>query len=89
MARWYKRRFNAKECVALKRIIGVDETSPHMSGGASVVAESFFWLFEVLAYDVYKRLNRHLRSGIEAVIVMQRNQARFHIPGVIPRIGVC
>jgi len=31
----------AKECVDLQGIIGVDQTSPHMSGGARIVAEPF------------------------------------------------
>lgn len=57
MARWYKRRFNAKECVALQWIIRVDETAPHMSARASVAAKPFYRLLEMPADDVYKRLD--------------------------------
>jgi hypothetical protein len=51
-------------------VVWVDEAAPHVRDRAVVVAEPFFWLLEIPADKVNKRINRHLGVGVEAVLVV-------------------
>ena len=55
---------------------------------ASVVAETFRRTLEVAADDVDERVEAHLLRGVEGVLVVQGDVARFHVPLVGLGFGV-
>ena len=57
---------------------------------AVVVAQAFFWCAPVAADDVLEVVNARRRSGRKAIGIVQRDDARFHVPlvcaGVLERL---
>src|SRR5579862_6814287 len=64
------------------------DRAPHMRDRRIVVAQAFLGLPEIAPDDVDKRLPTHLRIGIEGVDVVDRDEARGHVPFVLARAAV-
>src|SRR5207244_1561782 len=62
--------------------------APHVRRRARIEAEPFLGLLEVPAHDVRELLQLHLHVGIEGVEVVDRDQARRHVPCVLARVPV-
>src|SRR5882757_204941 len=60
--------------------------SPHMSGRGRIQPEPFGGLAEMPADDVLETLRLGRRGVIEKIDVVEGNQARRHVPAVIPGV---
>src|SRR5207237_186205 len=50
--------------------------------------QTFARLAEVASHDVFEGLERDRRFRVETVLVVQRDQARLHVPAVLARLAV-
>src|SRR5882757_7171160 len=69
-----------------QKIVRPYQGSPHMSGRGRIQPEPFGRLTKMPADDVLEEFRVRRRGVIEKVDVVEGNQARGHVPAVIPGV---
>src|SRR5919106_6616808 len=69
--------------VGSERRVGPRNRPPHVRDRGVVVAEPFFRLLEMTPDDVDERIDRDDGIRIEGVEIVDRHEARLHVPFVL------
>src|SRR3569833_3045512 len=64
----------------LKEVVGPDHGAPHVRGRRTVEAQALLGLLEVAPNDVGEQLRIDRLPLVEEVEVVERDQARTHVP---------